>query len=146
MNQGNLTYRKATENDIDYLLWLRKETMNEHLINSGIQMNDEKHIERIYYQFDESKIVLLEGENIGFLKAKEHKDKLEIIQIQIEPKYQCQGFGQKIINSIIEIAKENNKIVTLSVLKSNKAQELYHRIGFKIIRVDNFSYIMEFIK
>jgi ribosomal protein S18 acetylase RimI-like enzyme len=143
MNQSFLSYRKATRNDMAYLLWLRKETMNEHLKNAGIEMNEEKHVERINYQFEESKIILLEGKNIGFLKTKEYKDKIEIIQIQIEPKHQNKGYEQKIINSIIQRARQNNSLVTLSVLKSNKAQVLYKRIGFKIVNEENHSYIME---
>ena len=143
MNQASLSYRKATKNDMAYLLWLRKETMNEHLKNAGIEMNEEKHVERINYQFDESKIILLEGKNIGFLKTIEYKDKIEIIQIQIKPKYQNQGYGQKIINLIIQRARQNDSLVTLSVLKINKAQALYKRIGFTIVNEDIHSYIME---
>jgi ribosomal protein S18 acetylase RimI-like enzyme len=143
MNKASLSYRKATRNDMAYLLWLRKETMNEHLKNAGIEMNEEKHVERINYQFDESKIILLEGKNIGYLKTKEYKDKIEIIQIQIGLKYQNQGYGQNIINSIIQQARQNNSLVTLSVLKSNKAQVLYKRLGFTIVNEDNHSYIME---
>jgi ribosomal protein S18 acetylase RimI-like enzyme len=143
MNHILIKYRKATLADIEYLLWLRKETMTEYLLKSGMDISEERHLARIKDQFEYARIILLDNEKIGFLKVKDHIDKIEILQIQIEPKYQNKGYGQKIINSIFERAKENNLLVSLSVLKCNKAQQLYRRMGFEIVMEDDNSYIMQ---
>jgi ribosomal protein S18 acetylase RimI-like enzyme len=146
MDEIELTYRKCLKTDIGYLLWLRKKTMNEHLINSGIDVSDENHLNRIMFQFDQAKIILLKDQKIGLLKILEHQNSIEIIQIQIEPLYQGKGLGQKIIKSIIEKLSGEKLSVTLSVLKENKAKKLYDTIGFKVIIENNESFIMKYEK
>jgi ribosomal protein S18 acetylase RimI-like enzyme len=146
MDAIELTYRKCFNTDIEYLLWLRKKTMDEHLINSGINISDENHLNRIMFQFDQAKIILLNQQKIGLLKISEHQNNIEIIQIQIEPLYQGKGIGQKIIKSVIERSSEEKLFVTLSVLKRNKAKKLYESIGFKVIIENEQSFIMRYEK
>ena len=141
---NRLLYRKATETDIEYLLWLRKKTMDEYLASSGIRSNEEDQLLRIQYLFDQAKIVILNNENIGLLKLDENENRIEIVQIQIDPNFQKKGFGKQIIEAILEDAKTKNKEVFLSVLKVNPAQELYSRLGFKIIGEDESSFMMLF--
>lgn len=146
MDAIELTYRKCLNTDIEYLLWLRKKTMDEHLINSGINVSDENHLNRIMFKFDQAKIIILNQQKIGLLKISEHQNNIEIIQIQIEPLYQGKGIGQKIIKSIIERSSEEKLFVTLSVLKKNKAKKLYESIGFKVIIENDQSFIMRYEK
>ncbi|WP_291143871.1 GNAT family N-acetyltransferase [Flavobacterium sp. UBA7680] len=142
---NELVYRKALETDMDYLLQLRKETMSEHLINSGIVSNDEDQLLRINYLFDQAKIVVLDNENVGLLKLDEKENRIEIVQIQIDPKFQKKGLGQQIIKEVIKNALAEKKELVLSVLKANPAKELYERLGFKIIDEDEFSFMMLFV-
>jgi ribosomal protein S18 acetylase RimI-like enzyme len=142
MDAIELTYRKCLNTDIEYLLWLRKKTMDEHLINSGINVSDDNHLNRIMFKFDQAKIIILNQQKIGLLKISEHQNNIEIIQIQIEPLYQGKGIGQKIIKSIIERSSDEKLPVTLSVLKRNKAKKLYESIGFKVIIENEQSFIM----
>ena len=60
MEVTKLKYRKAQQTDIAYLLWLRKETMNEHLIYSGMDVDEDNHLRRILYQFDDAQIIFNE--------------------------------------------------------------------------------------
>ncbi|TDE43213.1 N-acetyltransferase [Flavobacterium rhamnosiphilum] len=146
MDEIELTYRKCLNTDIEYLLWLRKKTMNEHLIYSGIDISHENHLKRIMFQFEQAKIILLKDQKIGLLKILEQQSNIEIIQIQIEPLYQGKGIGQKIIKSVIEKLSDEKLSVTLSVLKENKAKKLYDSIGFKVISENNESFIMKYEK
>ena len=138
-----MKYRKAQQTDIDYLLWLRKETMNEHLIFSGMDVDEENHLRRILYQFDDAQIILFNDQKIGLLKISEFQNRIEIIQIQIEPEFQGKGIGQKIIKSIIEKASEKKLPIKLSVLKGNKAKKLYESVGFKVIEENDYSFVMK---
>jgi ribosomal protein S18 acetylase RimI-like enzyme len=141
---SKITYCKASINDIDYLLWLRKKTMNEYIIKSGKVINERMHLDRIYYHFDDARIIYLNDRRIGLLKATEHQDYIEIIQIQIEPKYQGKGIGENLIKSIIQKASTNKSYVMLSVLKENKAKKLYERIGFHMVEENENSFIMKY--
>lgn len=139
----DLTYRKASENDIDYLLDLRTKTMNPHYANSHLPTDRETTLQRIIYQFDKAHIILLNDEPVGLLKIN-RGNKTEVFQLQIDPTQQGKGLGKKILKDILEEASKEGKTVELSVLKTNKAQHLYTSLGFKTVGEDEHSYFMEF--
>ncbi len=143
MNETKFEYKEALKTDIEYLLWLRKVTMNEHLCRLEMNVSDTSHINRIMFEFNNAKIILLNNQRIGLLKVKENENNIEIIQIQIEPIIQGKGIGQEIIKSIIKKADQRNLSVKLSVLKGNKVIKLYESLGFKIIEENNNSYLMK---
>jgi ribosomal protein S18 acetylase RimI-like enzyme len=143
MKQQALTYKKASEKDTEFLLWLRKETMVRHLINAGMEVNEENLLSRIKHQFEHAKIILLQDQKIGLLKLVETNTEIEILQIQIAPDHQNKGFGKGIIQSIIKEASTKKIPVKLSVLKVNKAQTLYQNLGFVIYDENEYSYFME---
>lgn len=140
----NLSFRKALASDMDYLLWLRKETMNIHLTNAGVKVSESNHLKGLLYQFDDAQIILLNKQKIGLLKISVHQEHVEIIQIQIEPQYQGKGIGKQIIEQIMDDARKAKLSVILSVLKKNTAKNLYEQLGFEIIGEDDYSFIMKF--
>ena len=142
MNKTNLTFKKATEEDIEFLLWLRKETMVEHYLKAGKEVNEESLLSRINHHFEHAKIILLNDQKIGLLKVAEQDNEIEIFQIQIAPNYQNKGLGREIIKSILKEASAKKIPVKLSVLKVNKAQNLYKNLGFEIYDENEFSYFM----
>jgi ribosomal protein S18 acetylase RimI-like enzyme len=142
MNKTSLTYKKASEEDLEFLLWLRQETMAEHLNNAGMEINEENLLSRIKYQFEHAKIILLNGEKIGLLKVTENNTEIEIHQIQVAPNHQNKGIGREIIQSILQKASTKKIPVKLSVLKANKAQTLYQNLGFVIYNESEYSYFM----
>lgn len=143
MHKTQLTYTKASEEDTEYLLWLRKETMTEHLNNAGMEVNEENLLGRIKHHFEQAKIILLNNQKIGLLKLVENETEIEIHQIQIEPKHQNKGIGKEIIQTVIQNASKNDIPVKLSVLKANKAQNLYKNLGFEIYDENEYSYFMK---
>ncbi|MBB6372458.1 GNAT family N-acetyltransferase [Chryseobacterium shigense] len=139
-----ITYRKATENDIDYLLDLRTKTMNPHYSASHLPTDREATLQRILYQFDKANIILLNNEPVGLLKISRTGHKTEVLQLQIDPGQQGKGLGKKILGNILTESSAEEKTVSLSVLKTNKAQHLYTSLGFKTVNEDEHSFFMEF--
>lgn len=137
-------YRKASENDIDFLLDLRTKTMNEHYANSSLPTDRASTLQRVLYQFEKANIILFKNEPVGLLKIDKSKNPIEVLQLQIDPGQQGKGLGKTILQSILEEASSAGKKVSLSVLKSNKAQHLYSSLGFKAVGEDEHSYFMEF--
>jgi len=76
------------------------------------------------------------------LKFRELEYKIEVMQIQIHPDNQGQGFGTKVIKKILGWSKF--KAVELTVLKANPAKQLYERLGFLITGEDEYEFHMEF--
>lgn len=140
-----INYRKATEQDIDFLFELRTKTMTEHYVSSHLPTDKESTLQRILYHFEKANIITLNNEPIGLLKINKAENHIEVLQIQIDPKFQGKGIGKSILKDIIDEASVTRKPIRLSVLKTNKAQTLYTVLGFKIIAEDQHSYMLELV-
>lgn len=139
----DLRYKKADETDIDFLLNLRMKTMNPHYEASGLSTDRKTTLQRVLHEFDKAHIILLDHHPIGLLKVDRTFTNIEVLQLQIDPARQGKGLGKKILSDILEEASLAGKTVSLSVLKTNKAQHLYASLGFKIVGEDEHSYFME---
>lgn len=140
----NIKYRPALKSDFNFLLGLRIQTMNPHLIASSLPVSDEAHLQRIEYQFKHATIIEINKRAIGLLKVHRQANNIELIQIQVAPSYQGKGIGRRILNDLIKEAIESEKSITLSVLKTNQAKNLYLSVGFKIVGETDDSYLMLF--
>ena len=67
---------------------------------------------------------------MGIYSLAEHPDHLFFSEIQILPEYQGNGLGTKILEEQIQYAKSLGLPLRLQVLRENKAQQLYLRLGF----------------
>jgi ribosomal protein S18 acetylase RimI-like enzyme len=132
---------QATQYDRQYLLTLRKLTMVEHLEKSGQFLSDEEHEIRLDDKYYCSYLVRKNGILIGTLKYEYSEFGVEIMQIQIHPDHQKKGYGQGIIQQILNEAQ--SKTVSLIVLKDNPALQLYSRFGFIVIGEDEYEYHMQ---
>ena len=139
-----LEFFQAAEADKKYLLQLRKQTMTQHLERTGQYLSDEQHANRVDYEFACSHIVFHQGVRIGFAKFRSTPEELEIIQVQVDPKQQRKGYGTDIIMEIMQ--RRQAKTLKLTVLKGNPAVDLYTRLGFKIVREDNYEYHMHYMR
>ena len=139
-----ITLRKATPNDMDFLYSLRRSTMETYLKEIGAPAAEADHIARIEYQFDHARIVLVNGVPAGLFKAAlqmEHQ-RWYLMQIQVSPEFQGGGIGRTVITRLIKQAEEDGLSVVLSVLKNNPAKVLYERIGFSIIGESDIEFEM----
>jgi len=118
--------------------------MNPHLIASSLSTAVDSHMLRIKYKFEHASIIECNRTSIGLLKIERKQDNIELIQIQIDPLYQSKGIGKKIIEQIIDEVNSEEKSITLQVLKVNKVQKLYVRLGFKIIEENEHAYLMKY--
>ena len=137
------SFRAATHQDIDFLLDLRKLSMNQHLIRAGLNMSDSQHIERINECFEDSYIISVKGKAIGLLKLGILNHSLHIRQFQVLPEFQGQGIGKRVLEVVKKKAVQLKRPITLNVLLENPAKTLYCRLGFKVIRENDLEYRMK---
>ncbi|WP_299609760.1 GNAT family N-acetyltransferase [uncultured Aquimarina sp.] len=142
----NIKLHKATNDDITFLLELRRQTMIEHLEKVGLFLSEEQHLARVRIHFDHAFIILQHKEKIGVLKYIETDSVIEILQLQITPKFQGKGIGNYVLNDVIEQAIATNKEIRLKVLKENPAKFLYERNGFSIYDEDSYEFYMKLVK
>jgi len=135
-------FRKANTEDIGFLVFLRKLTMDEHLKDADIFMTDEQHQSRVLECFEDSFLILLDGHVIGVLKLGVISSNLHIRQFQILPEYQGKRIGKSVLDIVKKKAIERQCDVTLYVLLKNPAKGLYLRNGFEVISSDKLQHFM----
>lgn len=130
-----ITLRSAQEADLVYLLELRRLTMDEYLLQDGVDTSDEEHLFRIKYNFEDAKIILVNNIKAGLFKASyiAQSKQWYIYQVQIHPEFQGNGIGGELIKGLCMEALKQGCTVGLSVLKSNPAKTLYDRLGFTVV-------------
>jgi ribosomal protein S18 acetylase RimI-like enzyme len=139
MNNPEVTLRPATPTDEPFLLDLRKSTMDEHLERAGESTDENAHWERLRYRFNDAYIVCCGSEKLGLFKFSRDPDEWCIVQIQILPSHQGRGIAARLISDFLQQADNAHVPVTLSVLKGNRAIDLYQRLGFRIINATDSS-------
>lgn len=137
-----LERRPATEADIPFLLSLRRETMDGHLVASGAGISDEAHHARVLHHFDCAEVLTHDGNAVGLLKVDRQAGVWSIVQIQLGSQLQGQGIGRALLEGVIAEAAAAGAGVTLGVLKANPARKLYESLGFAITGEDAHEYQM----
>ena len=68
---------------------------------------------------------------VGFIGIKNNEKNIYLYRFFIDEKYRNNGIGTIALNQIIELAKFENKDLSLEVIGENIARDLYERLGFK---------------
>lgn len=126
--------RQATEDDFDFLYRLHVATMREHVaaVYGWDEAFQEKHFKE---KFDPAhcRIVVVDGQDVGMVRAVEREGTLFISNIHVLPEYQNRGIGTAVLKDILRGAKERGLPLGLRVLRGNPARRLYERLGFAAV-------------
>jgi GNAT superfamily N-acetyltransferase len=128
----DLVLRPATESDRAFCFELHEATMREYV--TAIWGWDDA-VQREYFDrgFDPSitRIVTLDGADIGIVKLEEQADVTYLVLIEIHPDQQGGGIGARLIRDVVADAEGRARPVELDVLTVNtRAYALYRRLGF----------------
>ncbi len=136
-----ISQRAAVAADIEWLDAFYESIMRPYYVALNCEWDDTKF--REYFDPDKTKIIQVDGIDIGMLKVEERSDCIYLSDIQIESKYRNKGIGTHLIKTVIESANLVNKPVRLRVLKGNSARNLYLQLGFREIQILDDAYMME---
>ncbi|MEJ6003445.1 GNAT family N-acetyltransferase [Paucibacter soli] len=136
--------RPATAADLPFLLRLRQQTMQDHLLAAGIELSPQQHLERVLYRFDVAQLLMVGGAAAGLLKLARDAEPWELLQIQIAPDFQGRGLGRQLIEQVIAEARRARASIRLGVLKHNPAKRLYDSLGFVVLATDEREFQMLF--
>lgn len=78
-------------------------------------------------------VVLRQNEPIGRLYLDEWDDEFRLIDIAFLPHHRGNGFGTLLLVDLMEAALARRKPVRAHVEKTNPAQRLYSRLGYRVI-------------
>lgn len=89
-----------------------------------------------------NEIVLLDGRPVGRFLVERRADVIHIIDIALLPEVRGVGVGSILIQRLLRECRAASLPCILQVLKSNRAQRLYARLGFRVMTDDGVRYLM----
>jgi ribosomal protein S18 acetylase RimI-like enzyme len=134
--------RPACSDDYDFALRLYVEAIRP-LAGAWIkwvEADQEAQFASLWRQ-DDTRIITLDGQEIGWVEFRSTGDELFLKQLYIAPKHQRQGIGSQIIRLLNERAR-TAKSMALFVLKNNPAFRFYERHGFEVVRETHTTLVM----
>lgn len=131
----NITYRPATQSDIDEIFRLCKELIDTHEDTNRIPYKKVMHWihDKITQNIQEYRVILHEENTAGYVHFfRNEKTQWEIDDLHILKPYQRNGIGTYVMK---ECCAQVNEPVYLYVFTSNTgAYNLYQKLGFKVIQ------------
>src|SRR5258708_28886395 len=86
---------------------------------------------------------VLQGNPIGRIMVLRGREAALLVDISLLPEYRSRGIGGGLLRDLIEQCNKDNVAVRLQVLKTNPAQRLYERLGFRKIGEDELYFQMD---
>ena len=137
--------RDATAADIDFLANTFLRAMRPYITaarGSWDQVKEDRQF-REQLHLSSTRIILDEGNSVGFYMTRDEGHDLELHTLCIVPEYQRHGLGTAVVRQIIAQAQKSKRGVALSVLKANLgARLLYQRLEFVVISETDHHYRM----
>ncbi|MDT8428389.1 MAG: GNAT family N-acetyltransferase [Pseudomonadales bacterium] len=141
---NELTFRKATVQDMDWLYALFRSTMKHHIEQTwGWDELFQKHGFAENLPASSFTIALLDQEAIGAYSLMEKTDHLWLDMLLLPEQFQGRGLGSRLLETIQKKALARKKPLRLSVLKINSAHEFYLKRGFVCCGEDDWSLKLE---
>lgn len=135
-NNMNILYTNCGKEDIKNIFEEFKNELdlfeNREKINyeQVLSWNKER-IERNLFLYTK---MICNDEIIGYCSFLEEDNKIELDDFYIDEKYQNRGFGKKILNHCLDIAKDKNVAVVYSIVFTENVRyiELFAKCGFSV--------------
>ena len=134
IESADLRLRAGTEDDLALLRRIHRGAMRPHVEATWGTWDEAAQEERFLATTDPlaHEIAEVAGEPVGCQYVRVHPDALELVRIYILPAHQGRGIGTTLVQRLCASAAAEGKGVRLRVLKTNRAQELYARLGFVV--------------
>lgn len=129
MNNQNVKLEK--ENNDFFREWIIEEWKHHNTVDPIYQLKIIKPEELKFQDNEEYFKIMFENEMVGFIGIKNYKNEIYLYRFFISEKYRNKGTGTVALKQIIDIAKKENKDMSLEVIGENIARDLYERLGFK---------------
>ena len=111
--------------------WIIKEWQHHNTVDPIYQLRIIKPEELKFKENEEYYKILYNNKMVGFIGIKNYETEIYLYRFFIDEKYRNNGIGTIALNQIIELAKFENKDLSLEVIGENIARDLYERLGFK---------------
>ena len=90
-------------------------------------------------------IIMLDGSTIGRVLVERTETEHRGVDIALLPEYRSGGIGTMLIQELLDEAAEAGKPFCISVVRTNPALHLYHRLGFKVTGESLTHFMLEWL-
>lgn len=111
--------------------WIIEEWKHHNTVDSIYQLRIIKPEELTFEENEEYYKIMFKNEMVGFIGIKNYEKEIYLYRFFIDEQYRNQGIGTVALNKLIDMAKEQDKDMSLEVSGENIAKDLYERLGFK---------------
>ena len=111
--------------------WIIEEWKHHNTVDSIYQLKIIKPEELTFDKNEEYYKIMFNNKMVGFIGIKNYENEIYLYRFFIDDRYRNQGIGTIALNKMIDIAKQENKDMSLEVMGENIAKHLYERLGFK---------------
>lgn len=119
------------ENNDYFREWIIEEWKHHNTVDPIYQLRIIKPEELTFEENEEYYKIMFDNKMVGFIGIKNHEKEIYLYRFFIDEKYRGQGIGTIALNKIIDMARKQNKDMSLAVMEGNKARDLYEKLGFK---------------
>ncbi len=119
------------ENNDFFREWIIEEWKHHNTVDEVYQLRIIKPEELTFQENEEYYKIMFDNKMVGFIGIKNYKKELYLYRFFIEETSRNKGIGTIALNKIIDMARKQNKDMTLEVMGENIARDLYERLGFK---------------
>ena len=148
-----ITFRQAGPDDEEFLYQLYCTTRRKEIEAMGLAPAQQEMFLRMQFvaqnlsyqaEFPDPvhNIILYEGRPAGRVMTMRMENVHRYIDLAILPEYQTLGIGTRIIKDLLDESARAGLTARLHVLKTNRAAQLYERLGFSTVEDDGVNYIM----
>lgn len=127
----NTNIRLEKENNDFFREWIIEEWKHHNTVDPIYQLRIIKPEELNFEENEEYYKIIFNNEMVGFIGIINYEKEIYLYRFFIDEKHRNQGIGTIALNKIINMAKEQNKDMSLEVIGENIARDLYERLGFK---------------
>ena len=119
------------ENNDYFRKWIIEEWKHHNTVDPIYQLRIIKPEELTFEENEEYYKIMFNNEMVGFIGIKNYHKELYLYRFYIHKKYRNNGLGTIALNKLIDMAKQQDKDMSLEVIGENIARDLYERLGFK---------------
>ena len=103
---------------------------------------DQKALFASLWRPDDTWIITLNGEDVGWVEFRRTGDEIFLKQLYILPEHQRRGVGSRVMRLLLEERRGAAKSMALFVLKNNPAHGFYERHGFGVVQETPTRFLM----
>ena len=141
---SELKFRDAIPTDEKFVNDLTRTTMGKYVEATWDFDSKREHYYDINkFQQNGTKIIQLDGFDVGRMTVTRKCDVIILEAIHILPEYQGRGLGRQAIQGLLVEATKKKLPVELVLLKLNPVKRLYDRLGFEMCQEDSERYCMK---